>query len=483
MFLFYKLTNRPKNVGYKRIFLFTCDDNPISTADVRNKCLERSRDLIEADITIELFVLKPKTASFDANLFWNKLIAVSEDEYTGTITFDYADRLEVLRDKVRRKEYKKRSLATLPFELGPDISLSVNLFNMVMKAKKANPIYLHADTNRPLKIETKYVCGDTGTELMPKSDIVFGHPYGGQQVIFEKEDLVHLREQITSRAQSLKLIGFKPKDRLKIPHNVRPASFIHPTDKSIKGSTIAFAALHKKMLDMKRVAICRLIARATSDTVYVALLPSEEKQDEDGSQIQPPGFHVIYLPYADGFRKLTVEKPKDAKEADEQMISVAKKIAKKINFNFDSMNFDNPALQKHYAALQALALERKNVDKIVDTVMPDEDGMKKYKEDVEKLTKMIFPEDYEPEPKKKPTVSRKRKAEEDDDIKEEEGAEGEEPAKKKQKTSKTTAKKVKKEGEEEEDDSEPIDMVALAKVRNCFKYLTRYRRIILVNSK
>jgi ATP-dependent DNA helicase 2 subunit 1 len=450
----------PKNVGYKRIFLFTCDDNPITSVDVRNKCLERSKDLIESDITIELFVLKPKTAAFDPNIFWNKLIAVSEDEYTGTITFDFADRLEVLRDKVRRKEYKKRSLGTIPFELAPNVLLSVNLYNLVQPAKKNLPTYLHADTNRPLRSETKQVCEDTGTELMA-SDIIYAYDYGGQSVHFEKEDLQHIRNQITSKEQSIKLIGFKPRSRLRIPHNVRPSSFIHPTDKSITGSTSAFAALHRKMLEMDRIAICRLIARTNSDTVYVALLPAEEKIDDDGIQIEPPGFHVIFLPYADGYRKLTVSKPKDAKTADDKTISAAKKIAKKISFNFDSMDFDNPALQKHYAALQALALERKTIEEIKDHVTPDVEGMKKYKEEVENFCKMVFPEGYEPEPPAKTSRGKKRAPEGDGgevegniEIKEEESTE-ERPKKK---------ARVKKESKsDDEDDSAPIDMVKLAK--------------------
>ena len=63
--------NSPKNVGYKRIFLFTNDDNPInSDSNLRTKCIERTKDLIESDITIELFIVKPKDKKFDTSLFW-----------------------------------------------------------------------------------------------------------------------------------------------------------------------------------------------------------------------------------------------------------------------------------------------------------------------------------------------------------------------------------------------------------------------------
>ncbi len=51
-------------------------------------------------------------------------------------------------------------------------------------------------------------------------------------------------------------------------------------------------------------------------------------------------------------RKLSITKPPEASSADDKLVKAAKKITKKIAFNFDSMDFDNPALQKHYAALQ-----------------------------------------------------------------------------------------------------------------------------------
>ena len=33
----------------------------------------------------------------------------------------------------------------------------------------------------------------------------------------------------------------------------------------------------------------------------------EEEKDESGVQVTPPGFHAIYLPYAEDMRSLTIE--------------------------------------------------------------------------------------------------------------------------------------------------------------------------------
>ncbi|KAL0485976.1 ATP-dependent DNA helicase 2 subunit 1 [Acrasis kona] len=440
----------PKNVGYKRIFLFTNDEDPTSSAEMKKKCLERSRYLIESDITIELFVLKSKTAPFDANIFWNKLIAVGEDEYTGNIVFDYADRLEVLRDKVRRKEHKKRSMCSLPLEISDNLSLSVSLFNMIHRTKRSNPTYLHADTNRQIKSQVRNLCIDTGSELMPK-DIIYAYDYGGKRVQFTKQELIKIKEQITDKQQSIKLLGFKPSSRLKFSLNIRPSSFLYPNS-NITGSLQAFAALHTKMIEMDRIAIVRMLPRANASPIYAALTPSKEKLDEDGAQISPPGFHVIYLPFADGVRKLSVQAPEGSVKVGDDAVNAAKRICKKINFLFDPLDFDNPALQKHYAALQALALERSNIEPVKDHVMPDVEGMKKYKEEIEKFKATVYPHDYHPESDEKKKPAPKRKKEDD---------EQEEKPKKKAKT-------VKKEDEDDQegDEDEGIDMVALAKDDN-----------------
>lgn len=48
-----------------------------------------------------------------------------------------------------------------------------------------------------------------------------------------------------------------------------------------------------------------------------------------------------------------------------------------MRFKFDSSDFENPSLQKHYASLQAIALEKDQVEDIVDYVNPDEEGITK----------------------------------------------------------------------------------------------------------
>jgi ATP-dependent DNA helicase 2 subunit 1 len=64
------------------------------------------------------------------------------------------------------------------------------------------------------------------------------------------------------------------------------------------GSRTLFAALHDRCVAKKVVPICSFTLRTNSPPSLVALLPQEEILSDRNVQIIPPGFHVVYLPYA-----------------------------------------------------------------------------------------------------------------------------------------------------------------------------------------
>jgi ATP-dependent DNA helicase 2 subunit 1 len=112
--------------------------------------------------------------------------------------------------------------------------------------------------------------------------------------------------------------------------------------------------------------------------------------------------------------------------ATTDQIVVAKKMVRKLRIKFDSRDFENPVLQKHYANLQALALDRDAVDAVQDMIMPDVEGFQKLSTVIEEYKQAVFGDaEYNPaltKAKKKATGegARKRKLdrplEELDDI-------------------------------------------------------------------
>jgi len=117
------------------------------------------------------------------------------------------------------------------------------------------------------------------------------------------------------------------------------------------------------------------VPRKNTPPKFVALWPQEEELDEKKVQLTPPGFHVIFLPFADDFRKIKMEE--NLGRACLAQIDKAKELIKKVQFAFKSEGFENPALQKHYANLEAMALERDAPEEISDFTVPDAEKIDK----------------------------------------------------------------------------------------------------------
>ena len=52
--------------------------------------------------------------------------------------------------------------------------------------------------------------------------------------------------------------------------------------------------------------------------------------------------------------------------ATEEQIEAAKKVVKKLKFQFSSEAFENPVLQNHWRNIEALALDREEPDELID---------------------------------------------------------------------------------------------------------------------
>ncbi|OON15020.1 hypothetical protein X801_09184 [Opisthorchis viverrini] len=158
------------------------------------------------------------------------------------------------------------------------------------------------------------------------------------------------------------------------------------------------------------------------DMKSIDLDDNEENLDEDGAQVYPPGFHIIFLPYCDDFRDLElpefelgsayscflvysdlsalcfsrllpagkiillgvpkrssyptptlvvestacfIQSPKA--DTSEEQVEAAKAVVKKLMVPYDPRQISNPILQRHYAVLEALALHKDHVDDVPDS--------------------------------------------------------------------------------------------------------------------
>lgn len=303
---------------------------------------------------------------FNVNLFYRDLI--NEDEIDMIV--DPAEKFDELMTRVRMKEYKKRAITRLPFQLAEGLSFGVSIYSLNRQATKGSYVKVDSRTNEEVKCVTKYICQDTGQELLP-TDIKLYQEFGGVRVVYEKEEIDQMKDLLKP---GFHLIGFKPRKYLKIYYHVRPASFIYPDESSVTGSSSLFTALLTRCIVKDVMPVCVVVTRRSTPPRFVVLLPQEEETDEHQVQLKPPGFHIIYLPYSDDIRKLKIES--HSKASDEQ-IDKMKEIIDKLKFKYTADMFENPSIQKFYRSLEAFALDRDEVENFNDLTIPNTDLIEK----------------------------------------------------------------------------------------------------------
>ena len=296
------------------MWIFTNDDHPtLPDADERGRVQKQVQNHVELKRDLNLFCIPPSAdAPFDLDRFYGCAFkdfsnenAQSTTSATDATLFQPAftvSSLDDLAETSLRKRFRKRRLTTFPLHIAKDVSIGVELYALAVIQRKSNPISLDAATNTPLKSETKWLCDDTGAYLTP-DQIKTYIGYGGKRVYFGRDDMVQIKYY---DAPGIQLICFKPMSTMNWNENLRAPYFIYPCDGYIEGSSRAFVALLQAMHQRNKFALARLIARRASEPRLVALIPQLEAYDELG-QVQPSGFHVIFLPYIDDVRELDVE--------------------------------------------------------------------------------------------------------------------------------------------------------------------------------
>ncbi|XP_022137914.1 ATP-dependent DNA helicase 2 subunit KU70 isoform X2 [Momordica charantia] len=351
----------------KRILLFTNEDDPFGNIkgatkfDLIRTTLQRAKDAQDLGISIELFPLSCPNEQFNISLFYGDLIGLEEGDLAQYIP-SAGDRLEDMKDQLKKRMFKKRIVRRLKFSITNRLSIDVNSYALIRPTLPGAITWLDSITNRPLKTERSLICADTGALFL------------------------------------------EPSKRFQLYKN-----------QEMGGSTCIFIALHRSMLKLDRFAVA--FFGSPSHPQLVALVAQDEIVTA-GGQVEPPGMNMLYLPYADDIRHVEELHPDPdvASKATDDQIKKAAALIKRIDLkDFSVCQFANPALQRHYAVLQALALGEDDMPEVKDETVPDEEGMARpgVVKTLEEFKLSVYGENYEEEEAGKGKVSeaaQKRKA-------------------------------------------------------------------------
>ncbi|XP_013638444.1 PREDICTED: ATP-dependent DNA helicase 2 subunit KU70 [Brassica oleracea var. oleracea] len=398
----------------KRIFLFTNEDDPFGSMrisvkeDMTRTTLQRAKDAQDLGISIELLPLSHPDKQFDISLFYKDLIGLNGDELTEFMP-SVGQKLEDMKDQLKKRVLAKRIAKRITFMICDGVSIELNGYALLRPATPGTITWLDSTTNLPIKVERSYVCADTGAIMQEPIQRI--QPYINRDVMFTAAELSEVKKISTGH---LRLLGFKPLSCLKDYHNMKPSTFLYPSDKEVIGSTRAFIALHRSMIQLGRFAVA--FYGGTTPPRLVALVAQDEIES-DGGQVEPPGMNMIYLPYANDIRDIEELHSKPgvaAPRATEDQLKKASALMRRLELkDFSVCQFANPALQRHYAMLQAIALDEDELGETRDETLPDEGGMNRpgVVKAIEEFKESIYGDDSEEESdsgaKEK---SRKRKA-------------------------------------------------------------------------
>ncbi|KAL5803154.1 hypothetical protein ACOSQ4_031459 [Xanthoceras sorbifolium] len=409
----------------KRILLFTNEDDPFGSikgavkSDMTRTTLQRAKDAQDLGISIELLPLSRPDEEFNISLFYADLIGVEGDDLALVLP-SAGQKLEDMKDQLRKRMFTKRIVRRISLIIANGLSIELNTYALIRPTVPGAITWLDSVTNRPLKTERSLICADTGA-LMREPPKRF-QPYKNENIKFSTQELSEIKRVST---EHLRLLGFKPLSCLKDYHNLRPSTFVFPSDKEVIGSTRIFIALLRSMLRLKRFAVA--FYGNPSHPQLVALVAQDEIVNA-GGQIEPPGMHMIYLPYCDDIRNIE-EHHSDANavpRATDDQVKKAIALMKRIDLkDFSVCQFANPSLQRHYAVLQALALEEDEIPEINDETAPDEEGMARpgVVKAIEEFKNSVYGDSYDEENDhasngKVSEASKKRKAVAENAVKE-----------------------------------------------------------------
>jgi ATP-dependent DNA helicase 2 subunit 1 len=421
---FNKKGNTFKDADFKRVWLFTNDDNPNCKYPAEQlQVIQVGKDLAETNIEVSLWHLSrplntpssssavpsaPAFAPFNIDIFYNKILVCDEDELASRVWAVADDGFEGMLTSVRRKQCKKRRMGTLAFYLagdpgdpkpGSSTALSVHFYKTLNITKKPYPTTLYAKNNKPVLVRTQYLDGTTGEQLDESdaaADIETYIDVQGTRVPFSKSDV----QTITRRCASglsrpdaevdataadpktqegggfIKLLYCTAHTSLPPDLNISSGYFLAPDEAGVRGSGLLFTALLDDLHAKRLVGVAVFVRNKSSAPRVVAVIPQRESQQQQSLQASE-GLFLVPLPFAGDLRVSATggaaavaadAVSDDAFRATLDMVrcfqpqqAAGDDGAEQQQPHLGQYLFNNPTVQRFYTVLQTIALSE-NID-------------------------------------------------------------------------------------------------------------------------
>ena len=300
--------------------------------------------------------------------------ASDEDECLD-IVLSSKTRVENLEVVSRRKVTRRRPRKTKVWFNDGTFALPFTVVHLVQKTTKPAPKYVDAEDHQDLRTETVYLDKESGEVVAPKKSYLEIGPEKQKVIVKNAEKQATYAASKNFHANACKLgmhcLGFV--DTSEVTQRDRllkgQGKFVR-ADETVFGGKEAFSALLTACAERHVSLLCADVYNAKSQVKYVALIPQVENDAYLGV---PAGFHVVKVPFRDDLRQpeKAIGKSAPQTSATEDQIQAAEALVESLELQeYHPTRISNPELQAHYKALEAIALNKRKVEKISDDTAP-----------------------------------------------------------------------------------------------------------------
>lgn len=300
--------------------------------------------------------------------------ASDEDECLD-IVLSSKTRVENLEVVSRRKVTRRRPRKTKVWFNDGTFALPFTVVHLVQKTTKPAPKYVDAEDHQDLRTETVYLDKESGEVVAPKKSYLEIGPEKQKVIVKNAEKQATYAASKNFHANACKLgmhcLGFV--DTSEVTQRDRllkgQGKFVR-ADETVFGGKEAFSALLTACAERHVSVLCADVYNAKSQVKYVALIPQVENDAYLGV---PAGFHVVKVPFRDDLRQpeKAIGKSAPQTSATETQIQAAEALVESLELQeYHPTRISNPELQAHYKALEAIALNKRKVEKISDDTAP-----------------------------------------------------------------------------------------------------------------
>jgi len=300
--------------------------------------------------------------------------ASDEDECLD-IVLSSKTRVENLEVVSRRKVTRRRPRKTKVWFNDGTFALPFTVVHLVQKTTKPAPKYVDAEDHQDLRTETVYLDKESGEVVAPKKSYLEIGPEKQKVIVKNAEKQATYAASKNFHANACKLgmhcLGFV--DTSEVTQRDRllkgQGKFVR-ADETVFGGKEAFSALLKACAERHVSMLCADVYNAKSQVKYVALIPQVENDAYLGV---PAGFHVVKVPFRDDLRQpeKAIGRTTAQTSATETQIQAAEALVESLELQeYHPTRISNPELQAHYKALEAIALNKRKVEKISDDTAP-----------------------------------------------------------------------------------------------------------------